>query len=100
METEFRITNEGELVLVDLYPNGEPMCYENGGAEIFEYWFHNEDAVAAALWYNKCLNAAKNKPILDISNLPRLQDGDMIDLSHPENFQHLEQWDEIKDLLN
>ena len=100
METEFRISKEGELVLVELFANGEPMCYENGGAEIFDYWFHCEDEVQAALWYDKCLLNAKNKPMLDVSSIPRLTDGDRIDLSHPENFQHPEQWDEMKDLLN
>lgn len=101
METEFRITNEGELVLVELFANGEPMCCENGGAEIFDYWFlHQEDGIQAALWYDKCLLNAKNKPVLDVSNIPRLIDGDMMDLSHPENLSHPEQWDEMKDLLN
>jgi hypothetical protein len=97
---QFLITIDNRFVLVDYLANGEAFSFENAGNEIFDYWIGQDPSgVKAALWYNECLKQAKEKPLLDISEIPELQEGDVSLMTHPENFEIPAQWDSTRELI-
>jgi hypothetical protein len=101
LEQEFRISHDGRLIVVDYdETDGEPVWFEDGGNEIFDFWMGEDPSGASsAIWYDKALASAKAKPVLDTSNLTELKEGDSSLLSHPENFEFPLQWDLVRGFL-
>lgn len=101
LEQEFRVSHDGRLVVIDYdETDGEPVWFEDGGNEIFDFWMSEDPSgVQAALWYDRALYSAKAKPPLDVTGLTELKDGDSVLLSHPENFQFPLQWDLVRGFL-
>lgn len=100
LEQEFRISLDGRLIVVDYDDDGEPVWFEDGGNEIFDFWMGEDPSgTLSAIWYDKVLANAKAKPPLDVTDLTELKEGDPMLLSHPENFQFPLQWDLIRGFL-